>query len=354
MELLFLKIFISLFLIFTWLPLIRLDYWWIRVFDYPRFQKILVLGVLLTLWIIFGLQEDWFWGWTGSVVMSLGYLSFLVWPYSVFGKKMIRKVGYDPNRGIHLIIGNVYQYNRKFNKALGLFQKINPDLIFLVETDQAWIKALKPLHSTYEHQILLPLENTYGLALFSKFPIVRQEVHYLVDKEIPSLEIDIRLRNGKIITIYAIHPTPPIPGENLNSTERDAEILIVGKKSKTNPLPSLVIGDLNDVAWSYTTSLFLKISEMADPRRGRGFFNTFHAKYLFFRWPLDHVFLSNHFGLSRVKVLKDIGSDHFPIELMATLTTKDTTDTESATHAEQSEATDKINKAHENQKSRST
>lgn len=350
---LILKILISLFLIFTWLPLIRLDYWWIRIFDYPRFQKLLILGVLLTLWIILGLQEDWFWGWTGSVLMSLGYLSFLVWPYSVFGKKMIKKVGYDPRRGIHLIIANVYQYNRKFNKALSLFQKKDPDLIFLVETDQTWIDALKPLQSTYENQILLPLENTYGLALFSKFPIVRQEIQYLVDKEIPSLEIDLRLRNGQLITIYAIHPTPPIPGENPISTERDAEILIVGKKSKTNPLPSLVIGDLNDVAWSYTTSLFLKISELADPRRGRGFFNTFHAKYPFFRWPLDHVFLSNHFGLSRVKVLGNIGSDHFPIELMATLATTDTTDTESASHEEQIEAKAKITKAHENQKSRS-
>lgn len=211
---------------------------------------------------------------------------------------MIKKVSYDPHRGIHIIVGNIFQYNRKYNKALSLFQQNDPDVIFLVETDHAWIDALKPLHSTYENQILLPLENNYGLALFSKFPIVRKEIIYLVDKEIPSLEIDLQLRNGEIITMYAIHPTPPVPGENLTSAERDAEILIVGKKSKANPFPSMVIGDLNDVAWSQSTSLFLKISELADPRRGRGFFSTFHATYPFFKWPLDHIFLSHHFGLS--------------------------------------------------------
>lgn len=109
------------------------------------------------------------------------------------------------------------------------------------------------------------MDNMYGLLLYSKLEIQRKEIHYLIDEEIPSLELDIKLRNGELITIYAIHPSPPVPGENEKSTERDAEILLVGGKSKENHLPSLVIGDPNDVAWSYTTELFLKNSEMADP-----------------------------------------------------------------------------------------
>ncbi len=351
MVLLILKILIFIFLLFTWIPLIKLDYWWVRIFDYPRFQKLVVLAGLMVCWIVLGRQEEWFWNWIIALLFSLGYLSFLIWPYSVFGKKMIKKIPYDPDCGIHIIVGNIYQYNRKFKKVISLFEKKDPDLIFLVETDQAWIDALKPLQSTYKNQILLPLENTYGLALYSKLQIVRKEILYLVDEEIPSLEIDLKLRNGQIITIYAIHPTPPVPGENPTSTERDAEILIVGKKSKANPLPSMVIGDLNDVAWSYSTSLFLKISELADPRRGRGFFSTFHAKYPFFRWPLDHLFLSHHFGLSMIKVLPNIGSDHFPIELKATLANKETTETESASPEEEIEASSKINKGHETKKS---
>ena len=77
--------------------------------------------------------------------------------------------------------------------------------------------------------------------------------------------------------------------------------------------PVVVAGDLNDVAWSYTTSLFQRISRLLDPRLGRGFYNTFHAKYPILRFPVDHVFYSSSFRLVEMKRMPYYGSDHFPI-----------------------------------------
>jgi hypothetical protein len=42
-------------------------------------------------------------------------------------------------------------------------------------------------------------------------------------------------------------------------------------------------------------------------------FSTFHADYPFLRWPLDHVLHDASFTLVRLRRLRSIGSDHFPI-----------------------------------------
>jgi hypothetical protein len=91
--------------------------------------------------------------------------------------------------------------------------------------------------------------------------------------------------------------------------------VLVGCDIAQNGWPTVVAGDLNDVAWSAMTALFLRLSRLLDPRRGWGFYNTSKANRPFCPYPLDHVFHSASFPLCDLRRLGHVGSDHFPVYL---------------------------------------
>lgn len=304
-----------IFIIFSLIPFIRNDNWMFRIFEYPRFQKLIISVIVLVAFVLqFGLDSMHDVIFVSALSLNTIYLLYLVFPYTFVARnqmKRTRKVVAD-NR-LSLLICNVFQDNKDVSRLLNQIEQRNPDLILLVEVDSYWDSHLKVLHKKYPHRVLNPLDNTYGMSLYSKLELKNQSVQYLIEEGIPSIQTLVRLRSGHYIKLYGLHPEPPVPSENPRSTERDAEILLVAKEVEKMKTPVIVAGDLNDVAWSYTTELFLKVSGLLDPRRGRGFFSTFHVKYPLLRWPLDHVFCSKHFCLLELKRLSDMGSDHFPI-----------------------------------------
>ncbi|WP_445385015.1 endonuclease/exonuclease/phosphatase family protein [Robiginitalea sp. IMCC44478] len=314
MEILVLIISI-LSILFTFMGLLRRQEWWIRIFDFPRVQ----VAVLLVVSLGFSLSglPDWrFWDYLLAAVLllALGYQLYKIFPYTPFSKRQVPAADtQDPERVLSIMVSNVLMTNKKTGKLLALAEKMRPDLLLTLETNSWWEDQLRPLEEAYPHTIKVPMDNLYGMHLYSKLPIKEHSVNYLITEGIPSIDAQIRLRCGKDVRLFCLHPEPPSPTESETSTPRDAELLMVGKKVSNSSEPILICGDLNDVAWSNTTRLFQKISGLRDPRVGRGFFNTFHTRYPFFRWPLDHIFLSEHFKLIRYKRLPHIGSDHFPI-----------------------------------------
>jgi len=298
----------------TLIPLIRHDFWVFRVFEYPRLQKMTANAILVLLGFIFipsSITEKILFC---VLILNLAYLIYLVFPFTIFGKKqIITSVKALGNQNISLLIANVYQDNRKSAAYLKLIEDCNPDVVLLVETNKWWQEQIEVIGKDYQHQLKVPLENTYGMIFYSRLELRHGAIKFLVEDDIPSIEVEVKLKSGDWIKLYCLHPQPPVPQENPRSTERDKEILMVAEKAKDNKLPVIVMGDLNDVAWSYTTALFGKISGLLDPRRGRGFFNSFNAKYFFLRFPLDHIFCSQDFTLSGIKRMDSCGSDHFPM-----------------------------------------
>ena len=297
--------------------LIRRDEWWFRGADFPRLQ-ILFVGLVALAGLLF-IQAEW----TLvrellllGVIAAVAYQLKMVLPYTPIWKKQVLHVRRDQvnvEQQISLLVANVLTPNHKYHLLLEQIDHLQPDVVLTLETDQIWQEALKPIEADYPYRVAVPQDNLYGMHLYSRLPLADTEVKFILSDETPSIHTTIRLRSGLDVQLYCLHPKPPSPTEAKDSTLRDAELLIVGDQIKEIDESCIVMGDLNDVAWSRTTRLFQRISGLLDPRVGRYFMNTFHADYPLLRWSLDHIFHSTDFGLVEMKRLPHIGSDHFPI-----------------------------------------
>jgi endonuclease/exonuclease/phosphatase (EEP) superfamily protein YafD len=305
-----------LLVIATVLPLWRSDAWWVRGFDFPRLQIVILIvlvGAALALTSRPSGAADI--ALLVALAASAGWQVWMMRPYLRLAPVQVQKARRpEPDSTLRLLTANVLMTNRDATRLLAIVRDADPDVILAVETDGWWQQQLAALEQTHPHTVLQPQDNTYGMLMYSRLPLRDAQVKFLVQPDIPSIHARVVLPSGVEVTLHGLHPRPPFPTEDEVATERDAELLLVGQWIKAHePGPTVVLGDLNDVAWSRTNYLFQDVSGLLDPRIGRGFFNTFHAQVPFMRFPLDHFFHSNEFRLIDFRRLGAFGSDHFPV-----------------------------------------
>jgi len=302
-------------IIVTVLPFCREGLWWVRILDFPCAQFAFLGVMILITWLVLYLQEQSLFYSTAMIPFLVGSLliqGYRIYPYTIFSHKESTPCREDdPERTISILSANVLMDNRNSHQLMQFIEMSDPDLILLTEANHWWEQAMKPLETRYDYTIKQPLENTYGILLYSRFSLIDSEIKFLVEDDVPSIHTTLRIFSGETVDFYGLHPRPPRIGQDVH--ERDAELLIVGRRIKERQRPAIVAGDLNDVAWSHSTRLFIRQSGLEDPRIGRGFFNTFPTYVTLLRFPMDHIFHSKHFGFKQLQVLEAFGSDHYPI-----------------------------------------
>ena len=305
---------IAAVVIFTAAPLSRIPHGAVRSLAFPRLQ-VLGVAVALALALPFVLGGAALWVGLILLVLVIGLQGASIARFTPLWHRQSAaadpELQADRQRQVTLLAANVKMSNRAYHRLIELVQAEDPDLLMAVETDRPWIEALAELRPGFTHHVEVPHANGYGMILYSRFPLEEPQVRELLIEKIPSIRTAVRLPSGAVFRLYVVHPEPPVPYQN--SHGRDAEIGVVGIEAKKDELPAIVAGDLNDVAWSFTTRRFQRLSGLLDPRVGRGFYNTFDARYPFLRWPLDHLFHDPDFRLVDMRRLAPIGSDHFPM-----------------------------------------
>lgn len=315
-------IFISfLVLIYTVLSLFYhvSSVWWIKATNFPRVQVFILCILLLAAYLWMKSYRVKFLKFAlAAVLFSATVQAWFLAPYlPVFPKELpsATEEPVNPETQVSLLIANVYMKNRNANALLNIIRQADADLVMLMETNAWWQKAMAPLARAYPYHVMHPLENTYGLLFFSRYPLINPEVRFLEKTDVPSVHTTVALPNKAHFKFHGVHPVPPVPikkhPDNIGESGKELEVLARMITGET--LPSLVAGDFNDVAWSRTSKLFKSGSKLKDIRTGRGLYNSFDATSVLMRWPLDHVYADPRFRVVQLERMDKFGSDHFPI-----------------------------------------
>lgn len=295
-----------------------LSFWYSKILDFPRLQYF-VLGVLFLFFLVL-LNRKWDFP---SLLLPFGLIAVLVihgsfiYPY-LFGEKSVpdHQGGLTETEDIFdIIIANVLVTNRESTSFLEIVKQRNPDILLIMEVDDWWTHELQVLKDDYPYYLEYPLDNAYGMALYSRLPMTREEIKFLKHEDVPSFHTEMKLPSGNSFSFRGVHPVAPVPSERYpdNIDEKEVALLKIGKLVAGDALPNLVTGDFNDVSWSYTSRMFGKKGNLKNVRIGRGLYNSYNAKSLVFRWPLDHFFVTAEFALVELERLPKFGSDHFPM-----------------------------------------
>lgn len=318
------RIALLLLAVATLLPLLPVGSWFVRLCDFPRLQ----IATLLTLPLVFaGYRACTSAGWRSeagllvavAVLLIVWQLSHVVHFSPLWPKELPTAQESQDNQAVRLVIANLEVGNSQHAAVLDVLSATSPDLLLLIEIDDAWEQALQTLRESFVHHVGVVRGEGLGIVLWSKWPLKESEVRHLVSDRRASIFATIEAPSGQDFRFVGVHPTPPgladSTGEGRHDSRvRDAEFVLVAKEVQQEQDEAwMVTGDFNDVAWSHTTRLFKRLSGLLDPRVGRKLLTTYHAEYPPLRFPIDHVFLSPGFAMRKLERTKLPGSDHFGI-----------------------------------------
>lgn len=295
------------------LPFIQNQHWIFRVAEFIKLQ-ILVLQLPVFLITCFYLTTyPWLWhiqAVQGSLIL---YHAYILIRYTRFWRTTTYQKKGQGSVPIKIISCNIYQFNTHYQRFIDLVNKEQPDIFLTMESNSDWEQAMRVLEKDFPNFHKVTLENTYGMHFYTKLKVHKIHAHFFVADDLPSIEAELETPDGYRFVFFGVHPPPPSPTEEVNAKERDGDLLSVAKRVRHYTLPVVVTGDFNNVAWAKASLLFKKTSQLIDARIGRGILATFHAKYWFFRIPLDLLFHSPKIFVDNLSIYPSIGSDHFPM-----------------------------------------
>lgn len=290
----------------TFAPYLPGDYWWGRGWDFPRVQIAIVSVVSICIALAVSAYLP-----LMLLIVTAGIQIVQIIPFTPLYPTEVELVDPGHTKPIHFLSLNVLMENNQYARVASYIRKEDPDVILLMETDGAWAEAMADTLARYSVVVSYPKDDHYGIIFATRLESDDARIVYLADDDIPAIRARLRTTEGTSFTFVGLHPQPPVPGTT--TEDRDKQIRRAATIADTTAVPTIVMGDFNDVAWSHTARRYKEIGGFKDPRIGRGLVASFDANRWWMRFPIDHLYITEDIDFVSFKRGPHVGSDHFPM-----------------------------------------
>lgn len=215
----------------------------------------------------------------------------------------------NPDHTLRAMLLNVNTSSGDAKRVEQIVREINPDILVLEEISPQWIRDLHQLKESYPYSRILARNDNFGIGLFSKYPLIEDEIRYIGDANVPTVLATVDTEQGNLHVI-ATHPLPPISAAY--SQQRNDQL-----EQLPSHIPSsgsvILLGDLNTTPWNYYFKRLLKRTGLIDGSKGFGVQPTWPIQAPFLLIPIDHCLHSSDISVINKTVGSSTGSDHYPI-----------------------------------------
>jgi len=209
---------------------------------------------------------------------------------------------------------NLLSSNHNHELAKNYINQSDPDLIVLMEYTSLWDQSLsKAFIEEYPHQIKQVRNHNFGIALWSKYAIDSYQILDFTDRDFPMIEAEIDM-GEEILTVTSIHLENPVGRTNMALRHHQVDQLINRYKDRQN---LVLIGDYNMTPYSSDYTRLRDHLELKETRCSIS--PTFPSYFMPLRIPIDHCLVSPSVEHSCLMRGPNVGSDHFPIEIVLSL-----------------------------------
>jgi endonuclease/exonuclease/phosphatase (EEP) superfamily protein YafD len=202
--------------------------------------------------------------------------------------------------------------NLEHGRAVHWLNEHPADVVVLQEVTRAWAQVLRHDVKGYNEGRLLTREDPYGIALLSRWPILRATPEDFARDGLPSFVVTV-LVGERPVEVVGMHSHWPILPKLY--VARNTALHEAAHAVRTAKVPVVLAGDLNLTPYAPAFGTLLRETGLADALHGLGWRPTWRASWPPLALPIDHVLVPSSACVTHAEIGPAIGSDHRPVRV---------------------------------------